>query len=113
HSAWRGPTAGTLRCLTGVVLACGCSPFVFAGFPSCARRSPMAKFSDQFEAFCGLASQLAKVHQTDAVLYLLDRPTDWKRLHVATDVESVVIASDVEEALAGAADEGFETIFLN
>lgn len=73
----------------------------------------MAKFSDQFQAFCGLASQLAKVHQADAVLYLLERATDWKRLNDATDVESVVIASDTEEALAGAADEGLDTIFLN
>lgn len=73
----------------------------------------MAKFSDQLQAFCDLALRLANLHDVDAVLFLLERPTDWKQLHKAVAKGSVVIASDTEDALEGAADEGFDTIVLN
>lgn len=73
----------------------------------------MAKFSDQLQAFCDLALRLANLHDVDAVLFMLERPTDWKRLHKAVSKGTVVIAGDTEEALEGAANEGFDTIVLN
>lgn len=73
----------------------------------------MAKFSDQLQAFCDLALRLANLHDVDAVLFMLDRPTDWELLHKAVGKTTVVIASDSEETLEGAGDEGFDTILLN
>lgn len=73
----------------------------------------MAKFSDQLQAFCDLALRLANLHDVDAVLFMLDRPTDWELLHKAIGKTTVVIASDSEETLEGAGDEGFDTILLN
>jgi len=73
----------------------------------------MAKFSDQLQAFCDLALRLANLHDVDAVLFMLDRPTDWGLLHKAVGKTTVVIASDSEETLEGAGDEGFDTILLN
>lgn len=73
----------------------------------------MAKFTDQLQAFCDLALRLADVHNADAVLFLLERPTDWKALQRATGKGTVIIAGETEEAVDGAADEGFDTIVLN
>lgn len=73
----------------------------------------MAKFTDQLQAFCDLALRLADLHNADAVLFLLERPTDWKALHRATGKGTVIIAGETEDALDGASDEGFDTIVLN
>jgi hypothetical protein len=42
------------------------------------------KFTDQLQAFCEMADRLATAHDADAVLFLMERPTDWARLHHAT-----------------------------
>ena len=73
----------------------------------------MAKFSDQLQSFCELALRLATLHNVDAVLFVFDRPTDWKLLHESLDKVNVVIAGDTEEIVAGAADAGFDTLVLN
>ncbi|MGI9455778.1 MAG: DNA integrity scanning protein DisA nucleotide-binding domain protein [Aeoliella sp.] len=73
----------------------------------------MAKFTDQLQAFCDLALRLASLHDADAVLFLLERPTDWKQFHKAVAKNTVVVAGDAEEIVAGAADEGFDTLLLN
>lgn len=73
----------------------------------------MAKFTDQLQAFCDLALRLGNLHNADAVLFMLERPTDWQLLHKSLAKGTVVIASDSEEALEGAADEGFDTIHIN
>ncbi|QDU54353.1 DNA integrity scanning protein DisA nucleotide-binding domain protein [Aeoliella mucimassa] len=73
----------------------------------------MAKFSEQLQSFCDLALRLAELHDVDAVLFVFERPTDWKQLQKAVSKSNVVIAGDTEEVVAGAADEGFDTIVLN
>lgn len=73
----------------------------------------MAKFTDQLQAFCELATQMAKMHGASALLFLLERPTDLKRLRKAVEIERVVVASVLEEVLEGAAEDGIATIKLN
>ncbi len=73
----------------------------------------MAKFTDQLQAFCELATGLARSHNASALLFLLERPTDLKRLRKAVEIERVVVASVLEEVLEGAAEDGIATIKLN
>jgi diadenylate cyclase len=70
------------------------------------------KFSDQLQAFCELADRLATLHDADAMLFLMERPTDWERLRQACGQHTVLLAGDSEETLDGA-DELFDTILLN
>ncbi len=71
------------------------------------------KFTDQLQAFCELADRLAKIHDAEAVLFLMERPTDWTRLRECTGEHSVILAGDTETTLEGATDEDFDTILLN
>jgi DNA integrity scanning protein DisA with diadenylate cyclase activity len=74
---------------------------------------PPRKFSDQLEAFCMLACRLADLHDADALLFLMERPTDWQRLRQATKGCNVLLAGESEETLAGSSDEDFDAILLN
>jgi hypothetical protein len=71
------------------------------------------KFTDQLQAFCELADKLATMHDADAMLFLMERPTDWTRLRQSTGHHTVILAGDTGETLEGAADEDFDTILLN
>jgi DNA integrity scanning protein DisA with diadenylate cyclase activity len=71
------------------------------------------KFSDQLLAFCELADRLATAHEADAMLFLMEHPTDWARLRQATGQHAVLLAGDTEATLEGAAEEDFDTILLN
>jgi DNA integrity scanning protein DisA with diadenylate cyclase activity len=71
------------------------------------------KFSDQLLAFCELADRLAVVHEADAMLFLMEHPTDWSRLREATNEHTVLLAGDTDETLEGAAEEDFDRIILN
>jgi DNA integrity scanning protein DisA with diadenylate cyclase activity len=71
------------------------------------------KFTDQLQAFCEQADRLATIHHADAVLYLMERPTDWARLRQATGNHIVILAGDSEETLSGASESDFEIILLH
>lgn len=73
----------------------------------------MAKFTDQLQVFCELATRLAQSHNASTLLFLLERPTDLKRLRKAVEMDRLVIASVIPEAMEGAAEEGIATIQLN
>jgi hypothetical protein len=67
------------------------------------------KFTDQLQAFCELADRPATQHDADAMLFLMERPTDWTvcgRQAVSTQCE----AGDTQETLEAASEEEFETI---
>ncbi len=70
------------------------------------------KFTDQLQAFCELADRLATVHDADAVLFLMERPTDWNRLRECTGNHTLLLAGDTEETLAGA-EEDFDSVLLH
>lgn len=71
------------------------------------------RFTDQLQAFCELADRLAKIHDADAVLFLMERPTDWSRLRESTGDHNIILAGDTAEALEGVSSEEFHTILLN
>lgn len=71
------------------------------------------KFTDQLQAICELAGRLVSLSDADAILFLLERPTDWARLRESTGDHYVLLAGDSEESLAGAAEDEFDTILLN
>ena len=71
------------------------------------------KFGEQLQAFCQLADHLATVNDANAMLFLMERPTDWAQLREATGEHVVLLAGDTEATLEGAADEDFDTILLD
>jgi DNA integrity scanning protein DisA with diadenylate cyclase activity len=71
------------------------------------------KFSEQMQAFCEMANHLATIHDAHAMLFLMERPTDWSRLRQATGEHTLLLAGDTEETLEGAVDEDLDTILLN
>ncbi len=64
-----------------------------------------------------LASAGTLVHQTnaDALLILLDGPTEWQKLRqsIPDSVTKVIVAADVPDDLVGAAEEGLIALPLN
>lgn len=73
----------------------------------------LAKFSDQTSAFCSVASRLAASEEADALLFLLEKPLDWKQLNDATGELPVLVASDDKKCLKAAKAAGFSTVPLN
>ncbi len=73
------------------------------------------KYTDQLQAFCEQANRLATIHNADAVLYLMERPTDWGKLQKATGNHNIILAGDSEATLAGAleSDCDFDIVLLH
>lgn len=70
------------------------------------------RFTDQLERLCELGVRMAKFEETDALLLLLDGPTDWKKIRQMTDKLKVLIAVDDKDDLDGAGEAGLETVAL-
>jgi DNA integrity scanning protein DisA with diadenylate cyclase activity len=71
------------------------------------------KFPDQLLLFCQQANELAKLNNADAVLFLMERPTDWSKLREAIGNHPVLLAGDNLETLAGASADEFKFILVN
>jgi DNA integrity scanning protein DisA with diadenylate cyclase activity len=70
------------------------------------------KFTEQLQTFCELADRLATAHEADAMLFLMERPTDWVQFRKATGEHAVILAGHSAETLEGAGDD-FDKIVLN
>jgi DNA integrity scanning protein DisA with diadenylate cyclase activity len=71
------------------------------------------RFTEEFETICSLATQMAKALRADALLVLLEGPTDWTRLKgVASDVK-ILVAADTASEIKGAKETGLTTVLLN
>ena len=75
--------------------------------------APQIKFTDQLQAFCEIASRLARTDDADAILFLLDGSVDWQRLRSATGKHTVLLAADRTQHLEGAGAAGFDTVAMN
>ena len=53
------------------------------------------------------------MHDAHAVLFLMERPTDWTQLREATGDHAILLAGDTEATLEGAADEDFDSAGLS
>jgi len=71
------------------------------------------KFSDQLQQFCQQADELATINTADAVLFLMERPTDWSKLREAIGKHPVLLAGDSLETLAGASTDQFKIVLVN
>jgi DNA integrity scanning protein DisA with diadenylate cyclase activity len=71
------------------------------------------KFTDQLQAFCELGDRLATLHEADAMLFLMERPTDWTRLREASGKHTLLLAGDNADALEGVPEGEFPKVLLN
>ena len=71
------------------------------------------KFTEQLSTIYGLAVRLSKAVDADALLILLEGPTDWDQLKKLAGREKILIAADVPEQVEGAADIGLSTVVLD
>lgn len=72
-----------------------------------------AQLNEQLATFIGLAANSYKKNEADALLIMLEAPTDWKALKKKTSRLNVVLAADHEDHLAGAEEAEFGTVVVN
>jgi DNA integrity scanning protein DisA with diadenylate cyclase activity len=56
---------------------------------------------------------LSKVTEADALVVLMEGPTEWEQLKQQAGNETIVIAADRKEQVAGAAEVGLDVVLLN
>jgi len=71
------------------------------------------KKDDEFATIFGLAVQLAKLQEADALLVWLDQTADWESLRKIGDKIPVLVASDSEKNLIGAGDFGLDVVIVD
>ncbi len=70
------------------------------------------RFTDQFLTVFDAAARLSQAVDADALLLLLEGPTDWKRLKNSAGEEKIVVAADFPDQIEGAAAAGLATVVL-
>jgi DNA integrity scanning protein DisA with diadenylate cyclase activity len=70
------------------------------------------KFTEQFQAMCTLAVQVAKAEEADALLLLVDGPTDWQRVRKIAGKQKVIVAANEADQVVGAADAELHIVLL-
>src|SRR5688500_16974256 len=80
--------------------------------PAAGRMKPH-RFTEEFETICGLAAQMAKALRADALLVLLEGPTDWQRLKAVAGDVKILVAADTQGEIKGAKEAGLTTVLLN
>lgn len=71
------------------------------------------KLSDDFQMMLDVANRMATHHDADALLILVDGPTDWAELRKAAKANRLLVVADDEADLVGASDEQISTVALN
>ena len=66
------------------------------------------KFEKQFETIYRLAVRLSEADDADALLVMLDGPTNWEKLRECANDEKIVVVADHEDELAGAEEASFK-----
>ncbi|GAB6165343.1 DNA integrity scanning protein DisA nucleotide-binding domain protein [Thermostilla marina] len=69
--------------------------------------------SERFSLLLRQAIHIAEVVEAEAVLLLLSGTAKWARLRDLAGKQRIIVATDTEEQLEGAADADFETIALD
>jgi diadenylate cyclase len=70
------------------------------------------KTAEQLDAFIEVGRRIGEIEEADALLILLEAPTDWDRLRTATEGLSIVLAADRPAFLDGAVEAGFDVVHL-
>lgn len=71
------------------------------------------RFTTEFSMLYDLAVQLAAASEADALLLLLEAPTDWVELVKHAGGQKVLVAADSDERLAGAQQAGLTPVVLD
>lgn len=71
------------------------------------------KFVEQFEEFYDFAVQICRTVSADALLVMLDGPTEWTELQARAGETKVLVAADSAEELSGAKEAGLDCVVLN
>ncbi len=71
------------------------------------------KFNRQFAEIYGAAVQLAETVEADALLVVLDGPTDWQKLKDRNKRIKLLVSADHAEKLEGAREAGLEPVIVN
>jgi len=77
--------------------------------PSCAFMKSH-KLSQPFATIFGLAVQLARATEANALLVLIEAPTDWEELKRMSQDTKIIIVADEAEQVAGASRAGLATV---
>jgi diadenylate cyclase len=70
------------------------------------------RFTDQFQTIFEIAAKLSQAVDADALMLLVDGPTDWERLKKQAGDEKILIAADFPAQIEGAAEAGLATVVL-
>jgi DNA integrity scanning protein DisA with diadenylate cyclase activity len=70
------------------------------------------RLTDRFETVFDAAARLSQAMEADAIMVLIESPTDWERLKELCGGEKIVVAADFAPQLEGAAEAGLATVVL-
>lgn len=70
------------------------------------------QFCQPFATVVELAVRLSQAAESDAILVMLDGPTDWEQLKALAGAERILVAASSAEAIAGASEAGLKTVLL-
>jgi diadenylate cyclase len=71
------------------------------------------RFNRQFAEFLELAIRLAETVEADALMVVLDGPTDWQKLKERTTRIKVLVSADHVDKLQGAHEAGLDTVIVS
>ncbi len=96
-----------------LALASGVARMPFESESGGSKRAKPQRFAERFAAVYDMAARLAAAVEADALLVLLDGPTDWARLKDLSQGQKVLVAAEEAEFLDGAADEGLLSVVID
>ncbi len=70
------------------------------------------KFTKQFATIYGLAVQICTSGEADAILVMLDGPSDWSQLKQRGGTAKILVVADRADELTGARAEGIEPVVV-
>jgi diadenylate cyclase len=70
------------------------------------------RFTEQFQVIFEMAAKLSQAVDADALMLLLEGPTDWDQLKTHAGEEKILIAADFPAQIEGAAEVGLATVVL-
>ena len=70
------------------------------------------KFTKQFATIYGLAVQICTSGEADAILVMLDGPSDWSQLKQRGGTAKILVVADRADELIGARAEGIEPVVV-
>lgn len=71
------------------------------------------RFTEQFKNLLAVARQMVASGRSEAILLLLEGPTDWARLKGMAGDDTIVVAANTSEDLAGAKEAELATVRLD